>query len=115
MDAPLIDTNWQTILFAYGPLGVMAVFVGIYFLTKWIKGDPVMKLAETCSAQVAVSNEVIKQNRDSLERMTSIMEVANQGRDHLANLLNQHGEDIKTLTKSFDQWAVRAPRANGRR
>lgn len=98
-DAPI---TWLNGLVVYGPLGIFAAVMLFVFLWKQIKGDPVMKLAETCAATIAVSNELHKQNNEVLSRVASVLEVANEGRKDMVDKLQDNSADIKVLTKSFD-------------
>lgn len=103
MDAPV---NWFNTLVVYGPLGVFAAVAGLVWFWKQVKGDPqaerMIKAMETSSSQIAVSNELHKQSADTMSRVASILEVANEGRKEMVSKLQDNSADIKVLTKSFD-------------
>lgn len=105
---PEVPVNWLNMLVVYGPLGIFAAIVGFVYLMKVVKGDPVMKLAETCAAQVAVGNEALRKNNDVLDRMTTVMEVANAGRDHLTQVVENQTEAMKKLESKFELFSQSA-------
>ncbi len=107
MDIPV---NWLNALVVYGPLGIFAAIVGFLYVMRQVKGDPVMTLAQSCVAHIAVGNELTKQNTDVLNRVTKVLEIANEGRDHVVAVLENQNEAIKELKTKFDDFTASARR-----